>query len=282
MKSGRSLSPVNDVTGRVLALSTEGDKLMTRRSASSFVLVAAIGLAASIVLGFCSNPAAANTVTLDTGTQTYSLGFFGNSTATSDGTIPATPAPFPSFTVPGLTPVNVPTASAPPQWGVFSTPWIAPTSNGDGGTPLSSGGPAGPFYLNGTNSTSSAPQGFYYYTTTFTLMAPGPYIATGTAWASDNQGLAIYLNGINLNQTNPGNMATLTPFSLPSADFVIGSNTLTFILWNENYAPPHSSPTGINIQGTITNVPEPATIAVAMSGLPLFGVFWAWRRRRRV
>jgi hypothetical protein len=178
--------------------------------------------------------------------------------------------------------VNV--TSPPGPWGVFSTPWIGPTSNGDGGSALPSGGAAGPFYLNGTNSTFSAPQGFYYYTTTFTLTTPGPYFATGTTWVSDNQGLDIFLNGHDEHQTNPGNFGgPQTPFSLASADFNIGGvNTLTFITWNENYAPGHPSPTGINIQGTITNIPEPATIAVAMSGLPVFGLFWAWRRRKRV
>jgi PEP-CTERM motif len=280
MKSGRSLSPVNDVTGRVLAPSPEEDKRMTRRSVRSFALVAAVGMAASIVLCLGSNPAAANTVVINSGTATYSLGFLGNSTTTADPP-PAPPAPFPSFTVSGLTAVNV--TSPPPQWGVFSTPWIGPTSNGDGGSALPSGGAAGPFYLNGTNSTFSAPQGFYYYTTTFTLTAPGPYVLQGGSWVSDNQGLAIYINGINLGETNPGNFGgPLTPFTIPSADFAIGTNTLTFVTWNENYAPGHGSPTGINIQGTITNVPEPATIAVAMSGLPLFGLFWAWRRRKRV
>jgi hypothetical protein len=244
-------------------------------------LAAAVCVAASIVLGLCSNPAAANTVVINSGTATYSLGFLGNSTTTTDPP-PPPPAPFPTFTVSGLTAVNV--SSPPPQWGVFSTPWIGPSSNGDGDGPLTSSGAAGPFYLNGTNSTFSAPQGFYYYTTTFTLTGGAPYVASGTVWTSDNQGLAIYLNGFNLGQTNPGIFAALTPFSLPSADFATGLNTLTFITWNENYPMPpgHASPTGLNIQGSITNVPEPAAIAVAMSGLPILGLFWAWCRRRSV
>jgi hypothetical protein len=138
-----------------------------------------------------------------------------------------------------------------------------------------------PFYLNGTNSTGSAPQGFYYYTTTFSLPAPGPYQLSGGFWTSDNQGLNIFLNGFNLGETNPGNYTSLTSFTIPSADFNVGgTNNLTFVAWNENYAPSHGSPTGINIQGTISSVPEPTAVAVVMSGLPVLGLFWAWRRRR--
>jgi hypothetical protein len=274
------------MTGRVLALSTEEDKLMTRRSASSVTMVAAIGLAAGVVLGLCSTPAAANTVVIDSGTATYSLGFVGNSTQTSDPP-PAIPAggqtPSGGFTVSGLTAVNV--TSPNPAWGVFTNPWIGPSSNGNGDGALPSSGNAGPFYLNGTTPTTGAPQGFYYYTTTFTLSGGPPYFSTGTSWVSDNQGLAIFLNGHNENQQNLSNtFVNRVPFALNPSDFVTGLNTLTFITWNENYATPpgHPTPTGFNVTGTITSVPEPATIAVAISGLPVLGLFWARRRRRPI
>jgi MYXO-CTERM domain-containing protein len=260
---------------------------MKRRGANSFVLVAVVGLAASLVLGLCSNPAAANTVVINSGTATYTLGFVGNSTTTADPPPPPPAGQTPTFTVPTFTAVNV--TSPPSAWGQFgsppgSNPWIGPNSAGDGaGTPLASPA-AAPYYLNSPGPQFASPQGYYYYTTTFTLSGGPPYSASGTVWTSDNQGLDIFLNGFDLGQTNPGVFTSQVPFTLPSADFVTGTNSLTFVVWNENYPnppPTHASPTGVNIMGSITSVPEPATFAVAMTGLPVLGVFWAWRRRRR-
>ena len=155
--------------------------------------------------------------------------------------------------------------------------WIGPNSVGTAaGTSLD----VSSFFVSPFNSAQSAPQGFYYYTTTFSLTAPGPFSLSGGFWSSDNQGVQIFLNGIALNMTNPAQFTGFSSFTAPSADFVVGSNTLSFVAFNENFLPNHGSPQGIEIQGSVNSVPEPTAIAVVVSGLPLLGLFWARRRRQ--
>jgi len=158
--------------------------------------------------------------------------------------------------------------------------WIGPTSNGAAG---GAGVPPLGGFVNtgaGYSSVSSAPQGFFAYTTAFTLGAP-PTSTVGLQWTSDNQGVAIYLNGKNEGDVNPGDFTAFTPFTLNTADFVTGANTLTFVVYNEEFGGAHASPTGIRIEGTIvTAVSEPGMMTLAAVGaLPILGLYWARRRR---
>jgi hypothetical protein len=280
---------------------------MTRRSLRLFFLVAGIGSAASAVLDVCSRQAmAASVINLDsnqtTGStgSTYSLGYVTNTTITSatDNTVVPLANSLgatPTLTTAGLTPALIGASTVSSfGWSQASTgsSWLGPnsvgTANGVTGTPTALNASAN--FVSGFVPATSAPQGFYYYTTTFAL-TPGIYGLTGGSWLSDNQGAAIYLTNalgtFNLGMTNPTQFVTPSAYTIPSADFNsagAGLNTLTFVVWNENYATPvppgpHASPQGIEIQGTITAVPEPTAIAVVVSGLPLVGLFWARRRR---
>jgi hypothetical protein len=161
-----------------------------------------------------------------------------------------------------------------------SSSWIGPSANGAAdaaGVP-----PLAPFVNTGAgySSADSSPQGFFAYTTTFNLGAP-PTSTVGLKWTSDNQGVAIYLNGKNEGDVNPGDFTAFTPFTLNSADFVTGLNSLTFVVYNEEFGGAHASPTGIRIEGTIvTAVPEPGMMTLAAVGaLPILGLYWARRRR---
>jgi hypothetical protein len=276
---------------------------MTRGSLRVLFLVAAIGSAASVVLDLCSNQAmAASVIDLNTGTggATYTLGYVqnpqtaaltdnagvANYVATSNVVV-ANPT-FASGGSPGqVVPQNIPTSVATgfgwisPGSNSFGTSsWIGPNSVGTAaGTSIDVTG----YY--GTNFTGqfSAPQGFYYYTTTFALTpSSAPYGFLATVWSSDNQGVAVFLNGINLNLTNPNQFFGSSTVTAPGADFNTGGaglNTLTFVVWNENFQPLHSSPQGLDVVGSVTAVPEPSAIAVVVSGLPLMGLYWARRRR---
>jgi hypothetical protein len=273
-------------------------------------LVAAIGSATGLVLDSCSHQAmAASVINLDsnqtTGStgSTYGLGYITNTTITSATDSTVVPlanslGATPTFTSGGITPSVVSAATAAAiGWAPASagSSWLGPNSIGTalgvGGTPTSLNASSN-FVTGFSAALGSAPQGLYYYSTTFALTA-GTYGVVGGNWMSDNQGAAIFLNGINLGMTNPLSNPTAlngisfsasAPWSAPSADFNTagaGLNTLTFVVWNENYVPAHGSPQGIEIEGTITSVPEPTAIAVVMSGLPLIGLYWAARRRRR-
>lgn len=266
---------------------------MTRRSLRVFTFVAALGLATSALLDVCNNQAmAASTVNLDSGVSTYSLSYVNNLTITAatDSTVVPTANALgasPTFTTQNLTPVVVPPATVTTiGWAQASTgaSWLSAnnvgTAAGVTGTPTALDAPGN--FGTGFTASNSAPQGFYYYTTTFTL-TPGTYGISGGEWLSDNQGAAIFLNGINLAMTNLTQFSTPSAYSAPAADFITtgAPNTLTFVVFNENYSPVHSSPTGIEIEGTVTAVPEPTAIALVMSGLPLVGLYWAAQRRRR-
>jgi len=159
--------------------------------------------------------------------------------------------------------------------------WIGPTSNGAAGA--AGVPPLAPFVntAGGFSPTVSSPQGFFAYSTSFTLGALPPTSVSGLQWTSDNQGVAIYLNGKNEGDTTTGDFTTFTPFTLNTADFVAGVNTLTFVVFNEEFPGPHASPTGIRIEGTlVTGIPEPGMMTLAVVGaLPMLGLYWARRRR---
>jgi hypothetical protein len=144
-------------------------------------------------------------------------------------------------------------------------------------------GSAAPFYNPGFNSSNSAPLGQFFYTTSFTLSGGPPYTLTGGLYASDNQTVDVYLNGHDLGIMNLASNSFLafSQLNIPGADFVTGTNFLTFDVFNEQNPPPHSSPSGLNVQGSVTGVPEPSVLALIASGLPALGLMYSRRRRRQ-
>jgi len=254
--------------------------------------------ALAIVAALASTNRAMADVTLNTTSANlpnYSTNYYTNATIagfTSDAAVTAfmtanggTLASFTAATgAPAVGPYSSVIVTAPsgfpiPPWMANgpSSSWYGPTTNGASTAALA------PFVNTGAgfSPSTSSPQGFFAYTINFGL-AGLPAIMSGLKWSSDNQGVAIYLNGKNEGDTAPGDFTAFTPFSLNPGDFNVGANSLTFVVFNEEYKPPHFSPTGIRIEGSIvaTAVPEPATVAMAVSVVPML-LIGAWVHRRR-
>ena len=58
------------------------------------------------------------------------------------------------------------------------------------------------------------------------------------------------LNGVPQEISEPPSLRTMTPFQLDASDFVVGTNTLTFVIYNEEFGFSHPSPTGLRVEGT--------------------------------
>ena len=133
------------------------------------------------------------------------------------------------------------------------------------------------------NKDAYGPGGDYTYRTTFTLPPDADLarVLIEGAWATDNAGLDILINGISTGQQNTVQFSSLTPFSI-SSGFQIGPNTLDFVVNNAGTAP---SPTGLrvdNLRGTFEvggAIPEPMTMCAL--GLALTSLGGYIRKRRR-
>ena len=255
------------------------------RSRSRPIALAGAFALATMALFFGSQGAKADVVlNSGVGGATYSGGFVAVPiTVQSDAQLatfltanPVVPAPVFSST---FTPVVVNVNPPVPTFWMANGPnsnWIGPSPNGGSdtnGTP-----PLSTFLFPGYSATTDSPQGEYYYTTTF---SGKPTATSGLKWTSDNQGLAVFLNGHSETFTNTGDFKNFGTFSLNSADFVAGVNTLTFVTFNEAYGAVHLDPTGVRIEGLLTSaVPEPGMATLAVVGaLPMLGLYWARRRR---
>jgi hypothetical protein len=144
----------------------------------------------------------------------------------------------------------------------------------------------------GPNNDNSldGPPGNYDYRTTFDLtgLDPSTAILTG-AWAMDNSGISILLNGVATGITRPDPTLTGNPFmsfanfSINSG-FVAGVNTLDFIINNDKVNGGTSpNPTGLRVEisGTAASssaVPEPASLVLVGAGFA--GVYLLGRSRR--
>lgn len=183
-----------------------------------------------------------------------------------------------------LDPHYVMTASADPATPGPAT-YVASPAGGPFGFPLQGGswnanGPLSQWivpYADGEVSlaTASAPGG-YTFRTTFDLT--GFVVSTAQItgqWAADEGGLDILLNGVSTGLSTPApGFLGFTPFNI-AAGFVAGVNTLDFVIFNIPQLT--GNPIGLRVEGIVSAVPAPGSLALLALGLAALGL----RRSRR-
>lgn len=187
-----------------------------------------------------------------------------------------------------------------PHYNLVSVPISVPISTTDIRVRTEAGGwPIPPYLLDSASSAwigpnndpaIDGPVGHYDYQTTFSLAAVGVSTAAiSGGWSTDNNGMFIFLNGVNTG--NPGTAFDqfskgYVPFSITTG-FVSGQNTLDF--WVNNGSNDGTvdgssgnldwNPTALRVEMTGTApVPEPETYAMLLVGLGLIG-FTARRKK---
>ena len=136
----------------------------------------------------------------------------------------------------------------------------------------------------GINAGDNSPPGTYIFRTTFDLTGLRPLTASiKGGWSSDNNGLGIYLNGVNTlaPATSPTQFSQGFKAFTITAGFVSGVNTLDFYINNASGATGNPVALRVEMTGTADEVPAPPAM-VLLSGLVGMGVLRGWRRRRCV
>ena len=153
--------------------------------------------------------------------------------------------------------------------GVFPIPpWVSETATSRWLTPSTNA--ADGFY-------DASTDGIYTYTQVFSLTGYKASTASFSGvFASDNTVDKITLNGVTIAGSG-GSFSSWNAFSSAGGTFNAGVNTLTFTV--RNFAQNGGNPTGLNVDvvGSATAVPEPASWALMVVGFGMVG--FATRRR---
>jgi hypothetical protein len=134
--------------------------------------------------------------------------------------------------------------------------WIAPAANQDG----------------------AMPGGDYDYQTTFDLTGidPSTFLITGQ-WAVDDAAYVL-VNEQPTGLVNTGGWSQFSPLSI-SAGFISGVNTLDFIV--SNIGDPGLNGSGIQVQLSGSQVPEPTTACLSIAALGSMTIGYLRRPRSR-
>ncbi len=117
------------------------------------------------------------------------------------------------------------------------------------------------------------------FQTTFTLPADFSIASITGQFATDNEMVDIYLNGVSLGISQPSDLGFTfwTPFSIPSgSDFIGGLNTLDFVINNDG------GPEGLRVEMTgdasvRSTVPDSCSTAFLLFGGIIFAAGFARR-----
>jgi hypothetical protein len=119
----------------------------------------------------------------------------------------------------------------------------------------------------------NTPNGNYFFTSTFDIETKDPSIYSGSLAVLADDTVAVFLNGLLLNTptgTSYPHCSNGTPtctgvgtlISLPSNDFVDGTNTLTFQVVQAG-----AVDFGVDFYGSVSTVPEPGSLLLLGTGL---------------
>jgi hypothetical protein len=124
-----------------------------------------------------------------------------------------------------------------------------------------------------SNPFVNTPNGNYFFASTFNIDTKDPSIYSGSLEVLADDTVAVFLNGELLNTPTgtsylhcsngvPTCTGSGTFISLPSNDFVDGTNTLTFQVTQAN-----KSAFGVDFYGSVSTVPEPGSLMLLGTGL---------------